>query len=382
VDPSVTPVNDAPTVTPISVTSSEDDALFTNDLLTDASASDEEGDTVTISGTPTVSASGDSTDAGGVTVADSTVTIDPDYYNGLAVGEQVVVVVNYNITDGTDIVANTATYTIDGANDAATITVIATDTDVTEDDGANQTANGTVTVTDIDIGEGTLASSAALYGTVSESAGNWTYTLDNSNATVQALGNGETLIDIITFTSDDGTTATQNITITGTNDAPVAVVDMDTTDRGTVLSVPAGSGVLANDTDAEGDTLTVSDVNGTGGNVGSQITLASGALLTLNANGSYDYNPNGAFDGLGAGVTGTDSFTYTVIDGNGGSDTTTVTIVVTDTNLGPDARDDLHTLDPYEIAVGNVVTAVGTDGGPTGSGVDTVVDNAVVTEFS
>ncbi len=117
----VTAVNDAPTVTPIGNTVTEDTPAFADDLLTDASANDLDGDAVTMSGTPTITATGDSTDAGGVTVTGSTVSIDPNYYTGLAVGEQVVVVVNYNVTDGTDIVANTATYTINGADDTPTM---------------------------------------------------------------------------------------------------------------------------------------------------------------------------------------------------------------------------------------------------------------------
>ncbi|MFC3153163.1 VCBS domain-containing protein, partial [Litoribrevibacter euphylliae] len=93
--------------------------------------------------------------------------------------------------------------TITGANDDANIVVTATDTAVTEDDAANATATGTVTITDTDTGENTLASSTATYGTVSvDASGNWIYTLDNGNATVQALGEGETLTDTIVFTSD------------------------------------------------------------------------------------------------------------------------------------------------------------------------------------
>ena len=59
----------------------------------------------------------------------------------------------------------------------------------------------------------------------------------------------------------------------------------------------------------------------------------------------------------------------------------------------PDARDDLHSVNQFEIASGNVVTALGTDGGPQfgsnispfasqGGGVDKIVDDAVVTEFT
>lgn len=59
--------------------------------------------------------------------------------------------------------------------------------------------------------------------------------------------------------------------------------------------------VLANDTDPAGGGLSVSTVNGSTANVGATVQLGSGALLTVNADGSYTYNPNGAFNYLAAG---------------------------------------------------------------------------------
>ena len=97
------------------------------------------------------------------------------------------------------------------------------------------------------------------------------------------------------------------ITVTGVNDAPTAVADVGTTNENTILNV-AASGVLTNDTDPDtGDMLIVSAVNGVGASVGNTITLASGALLQVNADGSYSYNPNGVFDALAVGATATDS---------------------------------------------------------------------------
>ncbi len=58
------------------------------------------------------------------------------------------------------------------------------------------------------------------------------------------------------------------------------------------------------------DPLTVTQVNGNGGDVGVPIALASGALLTLNGDGTFDYDPNGQFEGLNLGDTATDTFTY------------------------------------------------------------------------
>jgi VCBS repeat-containing protein len=100
-----------------------------------------------------------------------------------------------------------------------------------------------------------------------------------------------------------------------------------------------GSGA---DSDPAGNAFSVTAVNGDTTKVGQQVTLASGALLTLNADGSYTYNPNGAFDTLisssKAAATGavnssaTDSFTYTIT----GGDTATVTVTI----AGQDSADD------------------------------------------
>jgi VCBS repeat-containing protein len=66
------------------------------------------------------------------------------------------------------------------------------------------------------------------YGSLTmDAAGNWTYTLDNANAAVQALPDGATMQDQATITSLDGTTHVITLTITGTNDVPV--VSGDTT---------------------------------------------------------------------------------------------------------------------------------------------------------
>jgi VCBS repeat-containing protein len=145
------------------------------------------------------------------------------------------------------------------------------------------------------------------------------------------------------------------------NNPPVADDDSNSTDEGTVLNVDVADGVLANDTDPdEADTLEVSAVEGDAANVGTEFELPSGALLTLNADGSYVYDPNGAFEDLDDGDTDTDSFTYTVSDGNGGTDTAEVTVTIdgiTD-NLPPQ----FVAPDPFEFTVDEFV-GTPTDGG-------------------
>ncbi|NND71023.1 MAG: tandem-95 repeat protein, partial [Rhodothermales bacterium] len=122
----------------------------------------------------------------------------------------------------------------------------------------------------------------------------------------------------------------------GTNDGTLAVNAAPTgywvSEDSTITE--AAPGVLGNDFDADGDPLTISEVEGNAANVGSQITLASGALLTLNANGSFDYDTNGAFESLGSGATTEDKFTYTATDGIA-TDTATVTIQIIGVNDTP-----------------------------------------------
>ena len=92
------------------------------------------------------------------------------------------------------------------------------------------------------------------------------------------------------------------------------------------------------DSDPDGGTFAVTAVSG--GTVGTQITLPSGALLTLNADGTFSYDPNHMFDylptpGSGASnLTITDTFSYTIT----GGDTATVTVTVS----GVDTNDVLY----------------------------------------
>ncbi|MEZ5594497.1 MAG: Ig-like domain-containing protein [Gammaproteobacteria bacterium] len=79
--------------------------------------------------------------------------------------------------------------------------------------------------------------------------------------------------------------------------------DAVSTDEDTVLN---GDVTVANpttaDSDVDGDTLTVGEVNDNAASVGMQITLSSGALLTVNGDGMFSYDPNGQFENLAAGA--------------------------------------------------------------------------------
>ena len=194
---------------------------------------------------------------------------------------------------------------------------------VGEDSGLN-IAIADLLTNDRDFDGDTLAfagiDTSATLGTVSvNSDGTLSY---DPNGAFESLGEGETATDSFTYTISDGeggfATGTVTVTVAGANDAPVATDDDGAVNEGEVLTVDA-NGVLSNDRDPDAsDTLTVGAVEGSADHVGQTIELASGALLTMNADGSYSYDPNGAFDGLDAGETATDTFTYTVSDGHGG----------------------------------------------------------------
>jgi len=94
--------------------------------------------------------------------------------------------------------------------------------------------------------------------------------------------------------------------------------------------------LLANDTDPDAsDVLTITAVGGAAGNVATATAGTGGGLFTINADGSYDFDPNGEFEGLDVGETAMTTISYTVDDGNGGTDTATVTLTVQGVNDAP-----------------------------------------------
>ncbi len=129
--------------------------------------------------------------------------------------------------------------------------------------------------------------------------------------------------ETFTYTIDDGLgntdKATVVVTVLNTNDAPVANDDGGpeyTTDQNTAFTT---GNVRDNDTDVDGDQLSVSGLN----------TAGTRGRVTNNGDGTFDYDPNGQFDQLAFGQSATDTFAYTVTDEDGASDTATVAITVT-----------------------------------------------------
>jgi VCBS repeat-containing protein len=148
----------------------------------------------------------------------------------------------------------------------------------------------------------------------------------NANGTFTYVHDGsETTSDSFTYKANDGSldsnVVTVTITITAVNDAPVAVADNGgTVAEGGTLN---GTSVLANDTDAENDSLTAVLVSGP----------AHASSFVLNADGTFTYVHDGS-------ETTSDSFTYKANDGSLDSNTVTVTITITAVNDAPVAVDD------------------------------------------
>jgi hypothetical protein len=202
------------------------------------------------------------------------------------------------------------TITINGVNDAPTD--ISLDNSSVAENQHYGTAVGDFSTTDPDAGD------TFTYSLVSGDGddGNAWFMIVGSQLQAAAVFDYETRnsYSIRVRTTDSGALYYEEafiITVTDVydppvNNPPVAVDDSDTTPENTPVTI----NVLNNDSDPDGDTLTVNSVTqGTNGSV-------------TNNGSNVTYTPN-------SGFTGTDTFTYTISDGNGGTDTATVTVAVT-----------------------------------------------------
>ncbi len=288
----------------------------------------------------------------------------------LAEGQKVELGFDVVSKDGT----GKATVKIDvlGSNDGATVGQGKDDvgSGTVKEDTADQTiASGKLTVTDADSGEAVLVAKEVSneYGTFKVNAdGTWSFTLDNSKPAVQALAEGQKVELGFDVVSKDGTgKATVKIDVLGSNDAPVLQADVGAVNEDAILTVNAANGVLANDSDVDGNALKVTGIlSGTSGTAtavnasGDTVLTNSYGTLTIRADGSYSFNANGAdAQKLAAGQTAGVVFTYTATDGTV-ERTSTLTITITGTNDAPVLQADVGAVNEDAILTVNAANGV------------------------
>ncbi|MDN3389504.1 Ig-like domain-containing protein [Pseudoalteromonas sp. APC 3691] len=293
----IIPVNDAPIANADSATIDEDAAPILINVL--ANDSDVDGDSLTMS---TASAN-----IGSVSVVGNQIQYIPAADdNGLAT-------VTYNVSDSNGGASTaTLTITITPVNDAP---IANADTATMAEDAAPILINVLANDSDVDGDSLAISAASADIGSVSVLGNQIQYTPaadDNGFATV-------------TYTVSDSnggaSTATLTITITPVNDAPIANADTATMAED---AAPILINVLANDSDEDGDSLTISAASadiGSASVVGNQI----------------QYTPAANTNGLA-------TVTYTVSDNNGGTNTATVAITITAVNDAPVTNNDTATM--------------------------------------
>ena len=296
----VNPVNDAP-VAVDDLASTDNLTPITINVL--ANDSDVEGDILTVTAIDTA------TTVGSVTNDGTSLTYTP------ALGFSGIDTFSYTVSDGNGGTA-TAIVSVDVINLNSPPAAVDDAFTVAEDSGA--------TVLDLLANDSDVNGDALTISAITQPAAGTGSVVNNGtnvSFTPDLDFNGAASFSY-TISDGNGGTASANVTvnITPVNDAPVALDDAASTDNLTPITID----VLANDSDLEGDALSITDINliGTAGSV-----TNNGTNLT--------YTP-------AAGFSGTDTFTYTVSDGNGGSATATVAVDVI--NQAPVAADDAFTV--------------------------------------
>jgi hypothetical protein len=325
----VTPVNDAPVAVDDTATVAEDGsidiAVLDNDTDVDSTLLQIKNVGFASNGTVTKNGSV------------LTYTPDPDFFGTDSF--------TYNIDD--ELIGNTSnlatvTVTVTPVNDApvavADTATVAEDGSVLVDVVANDTdVDGTPDPASIELEAADDAS--GLVRTVA-GEGVWTVEAGGIRFTPEADYTGPVTPIAYTIADAEGLRSAPgsvSVTITGENDAPVAVADAPTGAEDTVITGQVSA------TDVDGDAVSfvkASDpTNGT---------------VVVNPDGTYSYTPDADFNG-------TDSFDMTASDGQGGEDTVTVSVTVTPVNDAPVATPDAPSGAEDNVITGQV-TATDVDG--------------------
>ncbi|WDF57682.1 Ig-like domain-containing protein [Flavobacterium sp. KACC 22758] len=345
----VTAVNDAPVAVKDEYTVAEDNTVTLTPLINDT---DVDGDTLTISSINGTTLTGS---AQVITVPNGTVNISASgvitFTPSANFNSTTPISFPYVITDGNLTATANIEITVTAVNDAPV--AVKDEYTVAEDN----TVTLTPLVNDTDV-EGDTLSIVSINGTALTGSAQ-VITVPNGTVNISASGvitftpsadfNSTTPISFPYVITDGSLTATANIeiTVTAVNDAPVAVKDEYTVaEDNTVTLTP-----LANDTDVDGDTLTISSINGTALTGSAQVITVSNGTVNISASGVITFTPSADFNS-----TTPISFPYVITDGNLTA-TANIEITVTAVNDAPVAVKDDYTVD--EGATLNVPAATG-----------------------
>ncbi|UUZ63362.1 VCBS domain-containing protein [Polaromonas sp. P1-6] len=299
--------------------------------------------------------------------ADGTWSVNANAADSLAEGESVSQTFTYTVlqsnADGSSTQTATFTVTITGTNDAPIVAATDVTGEVTEQvtPVGNLTDTGTIDFTDVDLTDvhsvGAVTPSADALGTLTASVSTgtddstglggvvtWNYSVAAS--AVEYLAKDQTKVETFTFNVLDGqggsVARTVSVTLTGTNDAPI-VAATDVTGAVTEQVTPVG-----NLTDT--GTIDFTDVDLTDVHSVGAVTPSADALGTLTASVSTGTDDSTGLGGvvtwnysvaasaveyLAKDQTKVETFTFNVLDGQGGSVARTVSVTLTGTNDAP-----------------------------------------------
>lgn len=314
----ITGVNDVPVVAATTLSFLQTDAITSADFL--QGATDVDGDVLSISNLTLVAG-----DDRGVTIVGTAVAVDPSIYSFLGSTESESITYAYDVIDGNGgITPNTFSIVVSGTNDLPTSvsSSVSTNEDTPVVIGRASFAFLDADAADIlqqvrvdvlpALGQLQLDGVSVVNGQLITVAD-----IDASQLTFSPAANGNGAgYATISFSVGDGqdfsTSQLLTIDVNAINDVPVGVADSYTVTFDGSLTTTVGNGLLANDSDVDGDALFV--------NTSPLVDVTKGSL-SLNADGTFIYS-------LTPGSTGTDTFTYEVSDGQGAMTATTVTLTI------------------------------------------------------
>jgi len=291
----------------ITITGTDDDAIITGDTTQAVTEGDIGDAPVTVTGA--------------IGVSDVDADDNPSFANVGEVGLYGVLIVNaagdawtytlnqaavQDLDDGdmvddvitlTDDEGNTRdiTITVTGTADQAVITADTTGAVSEGDIGDTVTTTGAIAVSDADADDNPSFANATdigVYGTITVNAAGdeWTYTLDQS--TVQDLDAGNIVTDTLTLIDDEGNEVDIDITITGTNDEPIAAALMGIVTEDGTPSISASNGAQSGIPNngffyiLDYDTGTMTAVARTGSQVNADVAPTNGMVVQINPNSS------------------------------------------------------------------------------------------------